>query len=108
MLADTDLGKERKLELSMGLKVPFAILFGLEVFSFLLLTKLIKNIKQDSDTESKQIHISQYFSKIFLDSQGQDKLIIFYPGAKVEPKTYIPLMEKVAARGIRKAMERPQ
>ena len=34
------------------------------------------------------------------DGPGEDSALIFYPGAKVEPHAYAPLLHKLAARGL--------
>lgn len=37
---------------------------------------------------------------IFIDSKGNDTAIIFYPGAKVEYTSYLPLLYKLADEGV--------
>ena len=36
----------------------------------------------------------------FFDGPGEDKALIFYPGAKVEETAYAPLMQSLAAQGV--------
>lgn len=39
-------------------------------------------------------------SKLFLDGPGNDTALIFYPGAKIEYVSYLPLLSEVANRGV--------
>ena len=32
----------------------------------------------------------------FIDGPGEDTALVFYPGAKVDPEAYFPLMKKIA------------
>lgn len=47
--------------------------------------------------EVEILHISQGY---FFDGSGQDKAMIFYPGAKVEYTSYAPLLYAISAQGI--------
>ncbi len=52
-------------------------------------------LKQDG-----KVKVSEIEDGLFLDGQGIDTAIIFYPGAKVEYTSYLPLFYRLAERGI--------
>ena len=43
----------------------------------------------------------------FIDGPGEDTALVFYPGAKVDPEAYFPLMKKIAEKGIDCFVVRP-
>ncbi len=46
------------------------------------------------------VAVSEIEDGLFLDGQGTDTAVIFYPGAKVEYTSYLPLFYRLAERGI--------
>ena len=48
----------------------------------------------------KEVSVEQTSLGYLFDGKGKDKLVIFYPGAKVEEIAYAPLMMKLASNGI--------
>ena len=54
------------------------------------------NTFSGADTPS----LSKTEGSYFIDGAGEDTALIFYPGAKVDPEAYFPLMKKIAERGI--------
>ena len=47
-----------------------------------------------------EVNVSKVSNGLFLDGSGNDSAIIFYPGAKVEYTSYLPLLTDLASRGI--------
>ena len=46
------------------------------------------------------VNVSRVSNGLFLDGNGNDSAIIFYPGAKVEYTSYLPLFMDVASQGV--------
>ena len=46
------------------------------------------------------VNVSETSNGLFLDGYGNDTTIIFYPGAKVEYTSYLPLFTDLASKGI--------
>ena len=46
------------------------------------------------------MNVSKISNGLFLDGYGNDTAVIFYPGAKVEYTSYLPLFTDLASRGI--------
>ena len=46
------------------------------------------------------VTVSQIDEGYFFDGSGEDKALIFYPGAKVEETAYAPVMKSLAEQGI--------
>ncbi len=51
-------------------------------------------------TSSDGVTVSQIDEGYFFDGPGEDKALIFYPGAKVEEPAYAPLMKSLAEQGV--------
>lgn len=49
---------------------------------------------------SENVSISKVSNGVFLDGQGNDTAVIFYPGAKIEYTSYLPLMNNLALKGV--------
>ena len=49
---------------------------------------------------SNGVTVSQIDEGYFFDGSGEDKALIFYPGAKVEETAYAPIMKSIAEQGI--------
>ena len=49
---------------------------------------------------TKDVNVTKVSNGLFLDGYGNDTAIIFYPGAKVEYTSYLPLFTDVASKGI--------
>ena len=51
-------------------------------------------------TSNDTVTVSQIDEGYFFDGPGEDKALIFYPGAKVEETAYAPLMKSLATQGV--------
>lgn len=49
---------------------------------------------------TEDVNVSKIGNGLFLDGYGNDSAIIFYPGAKVEYTSYLPLFTDLASEGI--------
>ena len=54
----------------------------------------------DVRNERNGITVTEGNGSLFVDGNGEDTALIFYPGARVESAAYLPLMEKLAQSGI--------
>lgn len=55
---------------------------------------------EDALTSDAEVSVEEIAEGYFFDGSGEDDLLIFYPGAKVEVSAYAPLMKEIAAEGI--------
>lgn len=51
-------------------------------------------------TDSDSVTVSEIKEGYFFDGPGEDKALIFYPGAKVEETAYAPIMKSLAEHGV--------
>ena len=49
---------------------------------------------------SENVSVSKVSNGVFLDGPGNDTALIFYPGAKIEYTSYLPLMNDLASKGV--------
>lgn len=49
---------------------------------------------------SDNVSVSKISNGLFIDGPGNDTALIFYPGAKIEYTSYLPLMNKLANEGV--------
>lgn len=49
---------------------------------------------------SENVTVSKVSTGLFLDGKGNDTALIFYPGAKVEYTSYLPMLLKLANEGV--------
>lgn len=49
---------------------------------------------------SKNVSITNVSNALFLDGKGNDTALIFYPGAKIEYTSYLPLLMNLAENGV--------
>ncbi len=49
---------------------------------------------------SENVSVSKISNGLFIDGPGNDTALIFYPGAKIEYTSYLPLMNNLANRGV--------
>ena len=50
--------------------------------------------------DSENVSVSKIGNGLFIDGSGNDTALIFYPGAKIEYTSYLPLMSELANEGI--------
>lgn len=55
---------------------------------------------QEHLQEKNSVSLTEMSDGLFLDGSGGDTALIFYPGAKVEYISYLPLLSELAERGI--------
>ena len=49
---------------------------------------------------SENVSVSKISNGLFIDGLGNDTALIFYPGAKIEYTSYLPLMNNLANKGV--------
>ena len=49
---------------------------------------------------SENVSVANFDSGLFLDGPGNESALIFYPGAKVEYTSYLPLLMELSNRGV--------
>ena len=68
---------------------------------------IFANIHYPADAEAKKvlnesgsIKVSGIEGGYMLDGEGKDTALVFYPGAKVDAESYLPLMKRLAENGV--------
>ena len=79
--------------------VIFALILGYAVF---YLTDYYHAEKTATDymNGTDNVSVVKTSNGLFLDGQGNDTALIFYPGAKVEYTSYLPMFTQLASQGI--------
>ena len=49
---------------------------------------------------TENVNVSKIDQELLLDGPGNDTALIFYPGAKVEYTSYLPMLAKLSAKGV--------
>ena len=49
---------------------------------------------------SENVSVSKISNGLFIDGPGNDTVLIFYPGAKIECTSYFPLMNNLVNKGV--------
>ena len=98
------INRKHKLRLWVKIAIPVAVILIVNVSGFLTFftihyhaTSEVKPYLEDDD-EVKVKNTSNYY--FFDNITNSNKALIFYGGAKVEEKSYAPLMSKIAHHGI--------
>lgn len=97
--------RKMKKKLPMILHIIISILAGL--MAIVIAAGVYLNIHYSADNEavavfadSGSVRVSETNDVFFIDGKGEDTAFIFYPGAKVDSEAYLPLMKKLAAKGV--------
>ena len=89
----------KKRILIIGIIVFLIIFFG----GFLVYSQIYYHAETtatDYLNGTEDVNVSKISNGLFLDGYGNDSAIIFYPGAKVEYTSYLPLFTDLASKGI--------
>ena len=89
----------------MNRKVKIAIVIIVAViatYSIYYLTSYspVEQTATDCPNGTANVSISKIDNELFLDGKGNDTALIFYPGAKIEYTAYLPMLCKLASRGV--------
>ena len=49
---------------------------------------------------TEDVNVSETSNGLLLDGPGNDSALIFYPGAKVEYTSYLPMLTQLASEGV--------
>lgn len=88
--------RKRKIWIAAGIICFLIIMFGVYVNDYYHSEITIEEAQNLSDT----VEITSSGGDIWLDGPGENDIFIFYPGAKVEYTSYLPLLTQVAENGI--------
>lgn len=85
------------------LKIGIIIIIVL-VIAYAAFTFLSYNHAQDSATKylngTSEVSVVKIDNGLFVDGHGNDTALIFYPGAKVEYTSYLPMLCDLASEGV--------
>lgn len=89
----------------MNKKIKMAILLFIIVFigGFFVYGQIYYHAEKtatDYINGTDDVNVTKSSNGLFLDGYGNDTAIIFYPGAKVEYTSYLPLFTDLASKGI--------
>lgn len=88
--------RKRKIWIAAGIICFLLIIFGVYVNDYYHSEITIEEAQNLSDT----VEITSSGGDIWLDGPGENDIFIFYPGAKVEYTSYLPLLTQLAENGI--------
>ena len=78
-----------------------SVIFILLIISLIIYFSIYYKSEDVSEYfEDNLLKIEEIDSGYFLDGPGEEDVIIFYPGAKVEYTSYIPLLSQLAIEGV--------
>lgn len=76
------------------------ILFGISFFLWMILSMSARGVDKDFLESSSSVFVEQTDNFIsFTPNSSYQKVLIFYPGALVDPDAYAPLCRKIAENG---------
>ena len=86
-------------KIKIAIIVIIALILGYGVF---YLTDYYHAEKTATDylNGTDDVNVSKLSNGLFLDGKGNDTALIFYPGAKVEYTSYLPMFTQLASEGI--------
>ena len=76
------------------------IVIGAACFAYLSIYTPAQDVTVEAFANSGGAKVSKIDGGYFVDGSGNDKALVFYPGAKIDSKAYLPLMKKLADGGI--------
>ena len=76
------------------------IVIGAGCFAYLSIYTPAQDVTVEAFANSDGAKVSKIDGGYFVDGSGDDKALVFYPGAKIDSKAYLPLMKKLADGGI--------
>lgn len=104
----------RKMKKKPPLPVSILSGVGLSVLVLIAASAVYVSIHYSADEEALSllsdpgdVTITETENAYFIDGAGEDTAFIFYPGAKVDPEAYLPLMCRLAGEGIDCFLIRP-
>ncbi len=60
----------------------------------------VKNLDENALTSTAKVTVTEEDGTIFFDGYGDDTLLIYYPGGRVEYEAYSGLMKEIASKGV--------
>ena len=89
----------------LGVHILISIVAGMLIICSVFFIFISIHYSADEDalailTDSGDIRIAEIDGGYWLDGEGEDTALVFYPGAKVDAEAYLPLMKKLAENGI--------
>ena len=97
--------KKSKKKLPLPVHIFICLLCGAVVLSGTAAVFLEIHYSASGDAlevlqESSDVRFTEINGAYFADGPGEKNAMIFYPGAKVDPEAYLPLIKKIADDGI--------
>jgi len=94
--------KNLSLKKKLGIGIPAVLVLAMVVFC---ICYIMDYYRADACVESflqsgTTVTVTQEDDIVFLDGEGTERALIFYPGAKVEYTAYVPMFYELAERGI--------
>ena len=76
------------------------IVIGAACFAYLSIYTPAQDVTVEAFANSGGAKVSKIDGGYFVDGNGDKTALVFYPGAKIDSKAYLPLMKKLADGGI--------
>lgn len=86
-------------KLKIILFIAFALILAYAIFYLFDYTPAEKSVDNYLNGTNNVSVVKKDYG-LFLDGYGNDTALIFYPGAKIEHTSYLPLLTELSARGV--------
>lgn len=87
--------KSVKRIIAMAIIVALVLVTAWYLFSYYKAVDVEKYLQSDGS-----VSVTEKSYGLFFDGKGEDNILIFYPGAKVEYTSYAPIMRELAENGV--------
>lgn len=76
------------------------VVIGVACFAYLSIYTPAQDVTVEAFANSGRAKVSKFDGGYFVDGKGDKTALVFYPGAKIDSKAYLPMMKKLADGGI--------
>lgn len=80
--------------------IIFLVVLGLSFYGYFMNPAKASEKANDYLVSSEEVSVTKIDYGYYFDGSGEDDLLIFYPGARVEKEAYAPLMFELAKNGV--------
>ena len=86
-------------KIKIGIIIIIVLIIAYAAFTFLSYNHAEENTAKYLNGTS-EVNVTKIDNGLFVDGDGNDTALIFYPGAKVEYTSYLPMLCEVASEGV--------
>ena len=94
------IGKKKSLKKPVTVLIGFGLTLLLVFIIMAGYLSIYYHADESASVTSDTVQMEEIDGGFLFDGPGEEKALIFYPGAKVETTAYAPLMTKIAEQGV--------